>query len=112
NRGGELQILADGQVLIEGVFLRYVTDVSPQFVKVRIKRLIIEQDLAAARLQLPGQHFQQCALAATARSHYANQFAADHIVGNSFQPDIAAAKTVCDFANLQRPDDVALFLDN
>ena len=50
NRGRELQIFADRQMLIESVFLRDVTDVALQLIEIRIKGLVIEQDLAARRL--------------------------------------------------------------
>ena len=77
NRGGELQIFADGQVFIERVFLRNVTDVALELVEIRIKRLAIEQDLAAGRLQLAGQApCSSVLLPRTARAHHANQLAA------------------------------------
>ena len=34
DRGGKLQVLANGQVLVEGIFLRDVTDVALQFVEI------------------------------------------------------------------------------
>ena len=55
NRGCELQIFADGQVFIERVLLRNVTDVTLELIEIRIKLLVIEQDLTAGRLQLSGQ---------------------------------------------------------
>ena len=48
NRGRELQVLADGQVLVERVFLRDVTDVALEVVEVVVERLIVQQNLAAA----------------------------------------------------------------
>src|SRR5437867_12496985 len=98
NRGRELQIFADGQVFIERVLLRDVTDVTPELIEIWIKRLVIEQDLTAAWLQLSGQHFEQRAFPGTARPHHANQLPAHHIEGNSLQPDIAAAEAVRDLA--------------
>src|SRR5437762_10670560 len=91
NRGRELQIFADGQVLIESVFLRDVTDVALELIEIRIKGLIIKEDLATVGLQLSGQDFEQRAFPRAARPHHANQFPARDIEGNSFQPDIAAA---------------------
>src|SRR5437879_8896780 len=112
NRGRELQIFADGQMFIERILLRDVTDVTLELIEIRIKLLVIEQDLAAARLQLSGQHFEQCAFPGTARPHHANQLPAHDIEGNSLQPDIAAAEMMRDLAYLQGANDVALFLDN
>ena len=48
NRGRELQIFADGQVFIERVLLRNVTDVTLELIEIRIKLLVIEQDLTAS----------------------------------------------------------------
>src|SRR2546430_10400742 len=94
NRGRELQIFADGQMFIERILLRNVTDVTLELIEVRIKRLVIEQDLAAARLQLSGQHLEQRAFPGTTRPHYANQLPAHHVEGNALQPDIAAAEAM------------------
>src|SRR5207244_7034730 len=69
-------------------------------------------DLATGRLQLAGQYFQQRALPTTARPHHANQLAARHIEGNSFQPNIATAKAMRHFGDLEGADDVSLFLDD
>ena len=52
DRGGELQVFADRQVLIESVVLRDVTDVTLERVEILIKRLAIEQDLATRGLKL------------------------------------------------------------
>src|SRR5215467_4362208 len=112
NRSGELQILADGQMLIERVLLRDITDVALELVQIGIKRLIIEQDLAAGRLKLAGQHFQQRTLPTTACAHHAYQFAAHHIERNSFQSDISTAEAMGHLAHLERANDVALFLDD
>ncbi len=76
NRRRELQILADGQVLIEGIFLWDVANVFFQLVEVWIKGAAIQKNLAAGRLKLAGEHTKKSALAATARAHHANQFAA------------------------------------
>ena len=42
-------------MLVERVFLRNVTDVTFERFEIRIKRLAVEQNLAAGRLQLTGQ---------------------------------------------------------
>ena len=54
NRSRKLQIFANGEMLIKRIFLRDVTDIALQLIEGRIKGLVIEQDLAARRLQLPG----------------------------------------------------------
>src|SRR5205085_6723168 len=112
NRGRELQIFADGQVFIELVLLRNVTDVTLELIEIRIKLLVIEQDLTARRLQLSGQHLEQRAFPGTARPHHANQLPAHNVEGNALQPDIAAAEVMRDLAYLQGANDVALFLDD
>src|SRR4051794_23710647 len=112
NRSRELQIFADGQVLVESVLLRDVTDIAPELLKIRVKRLVIEQDLAVGRLQLSGQYLQQSAFAGTAGTHYANQFSAHDVERNPLESKIAAPETMRDLAHLQGADDVPLFLDN
>src|SRR5207237_1711617 len=112
NRGRELQILADGQVFIERVLLRNVTDVTLELIEIRIKLLVIEQELTASRLQLSGQHLEQRAFPGTARPHHANQLPAHDIEGNALKPDIAASEMMRDLAYLQGANDVALFLDD
>ena len=57
DRSRKQQIFADREVLIEGVFLRHITDVALERVEVRIKRLSVQDDLAAGRLKLSRQHF-------------------------------------------------------
>src|SRR6476661_5568125 len=101
NRGRELQILADGQVFIERVLLRNVTDVTLQLIEIRIKLLVIEQDLTARRLQLSGQHLEQGAFPGTARPHHANELPAHDIEGNTLQTNIAAAEVMRDLAYVQ-----------
>src|SRR5207248_10418743 len=109
NRGRELQIFADGQVFIERVLLRNVTDVTLELIEIRIKLLVIEQDLTARRLQLSGQDLEQRAFPGTARPHHANQLPAHDIEGNALQPDTAAAEVMRGLAYLQAANDVALF---
>ena len=55
NRGGELQVFADRQVLVERVVLRNVTDVALEVVEVLVERLIVQQNLAAGRLDLAAE---------------------------------------------------------
>src|SRR5437899_11501753 len=112
NRGRELQILADGQVFIERVLLRNVTDVTLELIEIRIKLLVIEQEVTASRLQLSGQHLEQRAFPGTARLHHANQLPAHDIEGNALQPDTAAAEMMRDLPYLHAASNVALFLDN
>ena len=52
----KLQILADGEMLVEGVLLRHVTDIVLENVEVRKKGLSVEDNFAAAGPELPGQH--------------------------------------------------------
>jgi hypothetical protein len=46
-------------MLVEGVFLRHITDVTFERLEIRVKRLSVEDGLAAGRLKLTGQHFEQ-----------------------------------------------------
>jgi hypothetical protein len=73
DRRRELQILTNGEVLVESVLLRHVADVLLQNVEVSVKGLSIEQDFAARRLKLAGKHSHQCAFARTACAHHANK---------------------------------------
>ena len=73
NRGCELQILTDRQMLVERVLLRNVADVFFEIVHVRIKRTPIQKNLPARRLKLSGEHSEQRAFARTARTHHAHQ---------------------------------------
>ena len=91
---GELEVFADGQVLIERVVLRDVTDVALERVEVVVKRLAVEQDLAAGRLQLAAEDLHERALAGAARAHHADQFAAIDREGNAFEPDVAVAEAM------------------
>ena len=76
NRGRELQILADGQVLIERVFLRNVADVFFEIVQVWIERATIQKNLPARWLKLSGQNAEQRAFSGTTRAHHTNELAA------------------------------------
>src|ERR1044071_6540962 len=112
DRSGELQILTNGEVLVEGVLLRHVADVLFQDVKVSIKRLSVEQNVAARRLKLAGKHHHERAFTRTASAHHANEFSTSDCEGNPVEADLAFAKTVCDFVQLEAADDVSLFLDD
>src|SRR6266699_5398704 len=99
-------------MFVERVLLRHVTDVVLECVEVRVKRLSVENDLAAGRLKLSGKHSQQSAFSRTTCAHHANELAASDSEGNSLQPDFAVAEAMRDFIHLERANDIALFLDN
>src|SRR3954470_6019006 len=112
DRGRGIQGLANRKVLIEGILRRNITDVALQFVEILIERLPIEENVPSTRLQLPRDHFHERAFAGSARAHYANELAPRDGEGNSFQPDVATAEAVRHFAQLERPNDVALLFDD
>src|SRR5437867_5627828 len=112
NRCRELQILANGKVFVECVLLRHVTDVLLQNVEVAVKRLAVEQNFAAAWLELPGEHSHQCAFSRTACAHHANKLSTRYAEGNSIEANFAFAKTVCDFIQLEAANDVSLLLND
>ena len=76
NGGGELQVLADREVLVERVFLRDVTDVALEQIEIFVERAIVQQHLSLRRLKLAAEHLHQRALAGAARAHHADQLAA------------------------------------
>ena len=78
DRRRELEVLADGEMLVERVFLRNVTDVALELVEIFVERAVVHQDLSPARLKLPAQDFHERALARAARAHHADQLAAVH----------------------------------
>src|SRR4030095_3914887 len=112
DRRRELQILTNGEVLVESVLLRHVANVLFQNVEVSVKGLSVEQDFAARRLELAGKHSHQRAFARTACAHHANKLSTRDAEGNSIEANLAFAKTVCDFVQLEAANDVSLFLDD
>src|SRR5882757_4504003 len=112
DRRRELQILTNGEVLVESVLLRHVADVLLQNVEVSVKGLSVEQDFAARRLELAGKHSHQRAFASAACSHHANKLSTRDAKGNSIEANFAFAKTVCDFIQLEAANDVSLLLDD
>src|SRR5262249_40452759 len=92
--------------------LRNVTDVFFESIEIWVKRTAIQKDIAAARLKLSRQYAHQSAFAATARAHHANQFAASQCERDSFEPGVATAEMVRQFADFKRANDIALFLDD
>src|SRR6516225_6971656 len=112
DRCRKLQIFTDGEVLVERVLLRHVADVLFQNVEVSVERLSIEQDIAAGWLELPGKHSHQRAFAGATCAHHTNELAACDAEGNSIEPNLAFAKTMCDFVQLEAANDVSLLLDN
>src|SRR5450755_356806 len=94
NCGRELQILADGQVLIERILLRDVTNVALEVVEVVVERLITEKDFAVARLQLTAENFEQRALARAARAHHANELTAIDREGHAVDRDFRISEAM------------------
>ena len=75
---GEVQIFLDGEVFVERVMLGDVSDVFAQGVPIGVKRTAVEEDVSLGGLKLPGDGAHERALAASARAHHANHFAALH----------------------------------
>src|SRR5205085_10088382 len=63
DRGGELQIFANREVLIEGVFLGDVTDIALEQIEILVKRPVVQEHLSLARLELSAQDLHERALA-------------------------------------------------
>src|SRR5215475_9278507 len=112
DRCRELQILTNGKVFVERVLLRHVTDVLFQNVELPVEGLSVEQDFAACRLKLAGKHSHQRAFARATRAHHTNELSTCNNEGDSIEPNLAFAKTVCDFVQLEAANDVSLLLDN
>src|SRR5258708_17130275 len=108
----ELQILTNGEMLVESVLLRHVADVLLQNVEVSVKGLSVEQDFAPGRLELAGKHSHQRAFARTACAHHANKLSTRDAEGNSIEANLAFAKPVCNFVQLEAANDVSLLLDD
>src|SRR5260370_4581365 len=112
NRRRELQILHSGEVLVGRVLWRHVADVVLQNVEVSVEGLSVEQEVPDSRLELPGKHSHQRAFARTACAHHANKLSTRDAEGNSIEADLAFAKTVCAFIQLETANDVSLLLDD
>src|SRR5947199_4962794 len=112
DRRRKLQILTNGEVLVECVLLRHVADILLQDVEVSVEGLSVEQDFAARRLELAGKHSHQRAFARTTCAHHANKLSTSDAEGNSIEANLAFAKTVCDFVQLEAANDVSLLLDD
>src|SRR4051812_41456589 len=112
DRRRKLQILTNGEVLVERVLLRHVADVLLQNIEVPVERLSIQQDVAAPRLELAGKHSHQGAFARTACAHHANKLSTRDAKRDSIEANFAFAKTVCDFIQLEAANDVSLLLND
>src|SRR5262252_9227351 len=112
DRRRELQIFTNGEVLIERILLRHVTDVLLENVEISVERLPVEQNFAARRLKLAGKHLHQCAFARATCAHHTNKLATRDAKGNSVEANFALPKTMCDFVQLEAANDVSLLLDN
>ena len=85
NRRGKQQVFADGEMFVERVLLRHVTDVVFQGVEILIERLPVEKDLAAGGLKLACQHSHERAFSRTARAHHANELTTRDAKGDSLE---------------------------
>src|SRR5947207_11360337 len=94
NRSRELEVLADGEMLVERVFLRDVTDVALELIEIFVERTVVQQHLALRRLKLAAEHFHERAFAGPARAHYANELAAIHRERNAFKSDLVVAESM------------------
>src|SRR4029077_14361067 len=112
NRRRKQQVFADGEMLVERVLLRHITDIVFQRVEILIEQLSVEEDLAAGGLKLAGQHSHERAFSRTARTHYANQLTTRDTKGDSLETDLAFPKAVRDLVCLESTNDIALFLDD
>src|SRR5437868_9946049 len=92
----ELEVLADREMLVEGVFLRDITDVALELIEIFVERAVVQQDLALRRLKLPAEHFHKRAFAGAARAHHANELAAIHRERNAFESDLVVAESMRD----------------
>src|SRR6476646_10753322 len=101
NRCREQQVFADGQVFVEGILLGHITDVLLQRVDILVYRLPVEKDIPASRLELTGKHSQQRAFSRAACAHDAHKLAARDAKRDSIEPNLAFAKTVRDFVDLE-----------
>ncbi len=108
----ELQVLADGEVLVERVLLRDVADVALKHIEVFVKRAVVQEHLALRRLKLAAQDFHERALAGTARAHHADELAAIYREGNPFERDLGIGEAMVDVDHFERPNDVAFFFDD
>ena len=113
DRGREMQIFADRQVLIERVVLRDVADVALELVEVLIKRLVVEQDLAAGRLQLAAEHLA-CSVLLPEPLAPITQTSSPRLTVKEMpsSADIAVAEAMVTSLTSRRANDVALFLDD
>src|SRR6266487_2262302 len=112
NRRRKEQIFADGEMFVERVLLRHVTDVVFQFVEVLIERLPVKEDFPAGGLKLASQHSHPRSFSRAARTHHTNQLTASNTKGDSLETNLAFAKAVCDFVCLKSTNDIALFFDD
>ena len=108
---GEVQIFLDGEVLIERVVLRNVSDVFAQGVAIGVKRAAVEEDVSLGGLKLPGQSAHERALAASARAHHANHFAALHGKRDAVDRNLLVAEPANEIVHLERANNVALLFE-
>ena len=112
NGRGKQQVFADGEMFVERVLLRNVTDVVFQRVEILIERLPVEKDLSAGGLELASQHSHERAFSRTARAHHANKLTTRDAKRDSLETNPALPKAVRNFVHLECANDIALFLDD
>ena len=102
NRGGELQVLADRQMLIERVLLRDVTDVALELIEIGIKRLAVEQNLAAGRLR-SGRRALSAACSCPQPLAPITQTSSPRLIANEIpsSADFAVAEAMGDIAHFE-----------
>ena len=108
---GELEIFTDGQVFVESVELRDVGDVLLERVEILVEGQSVEEDLAAHRGELPGQRTEQTALAATARAHHADHFAAGRRETDAIDAECPSLEAADEVADVEVVDHVAFLLE-
>src|SRR6185437_14351994 len=112
NGRGKQQVFADGEMFVERVLLRHVTDVVFQRVEILIERLPVEKDLSVGGLELAGQHSHQRAFSRTARAHHANKLTTRDAKRDSLKTNPALPKAMRNFVRLECANDIALFLND
>src|SRR4051794_37132474 len=106
--GREFQVFANRQVLVESILLGHITDVAFEVVEIVVERALIQQNMAAARLQLPTENLEQGALARAARAHDADELAAVDRKGDAVEPGLTIGEAMRHIHHFQGANDVAL----
>src|SRR4029077_15489395 len=94
NRCRKQQVFADGEMFVERVLLRHITDIVFQSVEILVERLSVEEDLATGGLKLAGQFSHEGTFSRTPRTHYATQLTTRDTKGDSLETNLAFPKAV------------------